>query len=149
MLSDLRIRRIISTEKIEVDSETLCFHPLGWRPRHFRTVHRTEFCDLRRFANNTADFRIRFPRGVRVQNPRPEFIFRVRPFRGNNIIIEIIRIQRRHRPARLQIVETSDASRFRSRLIQSRQKQPGKDGDDGNYHKELYKGEFIEISLEI
>ena len=92
----------------------------------------------------TADFRIRFPRGVRVQNPGPEFIFRIRSFRGNYVIVEIICIQRRHCPAGLQIVETCDASRFRSRLIQSRQKQPGKDGDDGNYHKELYEGKSTE-----
>ena len=47
------------------------------------------------------------------------------------------------------IRRAADRSRLVTRLSERRQKHPGKDGDDGNYHKELYKGEFVEISLEI
>ena len=33
------------------------------------------------------------------------------------------------------------------RLVQCRQQHGGKDGDDGNYHEELYKGEWHKSSV--
>ena len=47
----------------------------------------------------------------------------------------------------LEIVDTADRSRLVSRRIQRRQKHPGKDGDDRNYYKELYKGELRKSSF--
>ena len=48
-----------------------------------------------------------------------------------------------------QISHTGDVPGLLACSIQSRQQHAGKDCDDGDYHKELYKGESVNSALEI
>ena len=65
-----------------------------------------------------------------------------------NGIFVVIQISRHRKPELFESVDARDRPRLFPCRIQSRQKRSGDDCDDRNYHKELYKSEFLVFSSE-
>lgn len=60
---------------------------------------------------------------------------------GRKQIVEIVNVVVESHSQLFEIVGAGDGSRLVAGLAQRGQKHAGKDGDDGNYHEELYKRE--------
>ena len=64
-----------------------------------------------------------------------------------SVSVVVHRVLGERRSDAFEIAETLHGAGFLPCRVQGRQKHPGKDGDDRNYYKELYKGELRKSSF--